>query len=142
MRTYCNKKYLSVPRDNFTISCIDYIGEIDHGEEEKELKMTGVGVKLFEAYRGCYSCRGKITLTADLLGDCNRCGTTQRLDRCKMMASARMDLEANGILRSLIGFSPILEERCGGDPSKEALLSCELFNLVYSEKNVITHVSR
>ena len=39
VRTFCNKKYLSVPRDNFTISCIDDIGEVDHGEEEKELEL-------------------------------------------------------------------------------------------------------
>ena len=54
-----------------------------------------------------------------------------------MMVSARMDLEANGILRNLTGFSPILEEICGGHPSKEALLSCEPFNLVYLRRMLL-----
>ena len=63
------------------------------------------------------------------------------LDRCKMMASARMDVEADGIIRNLTCFSPILEEICDGEPSKAALLLRKPFSLAYSEKNVITSVS-
>lgn len=66
VRTYCNKKYFSVPKENFTIACIDGIGEVCHDEEERERNMTGVviiGVKFFEIYHACYSCRGKITPT-------------------------------------------------------------------------------
>ena len=80
VRTYCNKKFLSIPKDNFTIAIADDIGEVvDYGEVEKERKMTGVvilGIKFFEVYSGCYSCRGKVTPTTDKLGDCSRCGTT------------------------------------------------------------------
>ena len=144
VRTYCNKKYLSVPKENFTIACIDDIGEVHHDEEENERKMARViivGVKFFEIYHACYSCRGKITPTTDVLGECNRCTTTRRLDRCKMMASARMDVEADGVIQNLTCFSPILEEICDGEPSKAALLLCKPFNLAYSEKNVITSVT-
>ena len=77
--TYCNKKYLSVSK---TIACIDDIREVHHDEEENERKMTRViivSVKFFEICDACYSCRGKITPTTDVLGECNRCTTTQRL---------------------------------------------------------------
>ena len=84
----------------------------------------------------------KVTPTTDKLRDCFRCGTTQRLDRTKVMASARMDLESDGATKSLSCFSPILEEICQCDPSKSALLSCEAFNLEFSEKKIITSISR
>lgn len=42
VRTYRNKKYLSLLKENFTIACTDDIGEVLHGEEEKERTMTGV----------------------------------------------------------------------------------------------------
>ena len=92
VRTYCNKKFLSIP--NFTVAVANDIGEVvDYGEVEKERKMTGVvilDIKFFEVYSD--SCKGKVTPTTDKLGDCSRCGTTQRLDRTKVMASVKNGL--------------------------------------------------
>lgn len=78
----------------------------------------------------------------DDVGECGRCGITQKLDKCKEIASAKIDLEVEGIIKNVSVFSPIIEELCQGEPSKIALLSCEAFNAVYSEKNVIVSVSR
>ena len=147
VRTFSNKKYLSIPKDNsFKMTSIDDIGEVDDlAELENERKMTGaviVGIKYFDSYDGCYSCNGKIMPSSDVLGDCSRCGTTQRLDRSKKMASAKMDFESEGVIRNLTAFSPILDEMCQESVTKAALLSCEPFDLEYSEKNIITSISR
>ena len=146
VRTFSNKKYLSMPKDNsFKIISIDDIGEVEDFELENERKMTGtviVGIKYFDSYDGCYSCNGKIMPTSDVLGDCSRCGTTQRLDRSKKMTSAKMDFESEGVIRSLTAFSPILDKICQGSVTKAALLSCEPFDMEYSEKNIITSISR
>lgn len=117
----------------------------DNVEENNERVLNGavvVGVKSFDIYNACYSCKGKVEAVTDDVGECGRCGITQKLDKCKEIASAKIDLEVEGIIKNVSVFSPIIEELCQGEPSKIALLSCEAFNAVYSEKNVIVSVSR
>ena len=88
--------------------------------------MTGVkivGVKFLDVYSGCYACKGKVTAISDILGDCDRCGVTQKIEQCKMYNSARMDLESEGTIKTLSAFSPITEEICQGSVSKVSSLS-------------------
>ena len=59
VRNYMGKKYLSIPKDDFDVN----IGEVDEEivEEEKEMKgAVVVGVKYFESYDACYSCKRKV----------------------------------------------------------------------------------
>lgn len=88
-----------------------------------------VGVKYFETYDGCYGCKGKITAQSEVLGECNRCGSTQRLDRCKEQTSVKLDVESDGNVRSLSPFSPVVEDICQDPASMASLLSCEMFIL-------------
>lgn len=134
VRTFCGRKYLSIPKEKFGVVCIEDIGDVCCSSQEQDLKMMNaiiVGIKYFEVYSGCYSCKGKVRPNSDILGECNRCGATQRLDRCKELASAKLDVEAAGVMKHLSCFSPVLEEICNGDASKALLLSCEPFDLVY-----------
>jgi len=134
VRTYAGKMVLSIPRENLNIAVNDEIGVVEDAcEDERERKMSEaviVGVKFFDVYKGCYACKGKVTSISNLLGVCSRCGTSQRLDRCKDVTTAKIDVEADGELRSLGAFSPILDEICGGIVSKETLLTCEPFSLM------------
>ena len=101
-------------------------------EVAKERKLTNVGIigiKWFEIYNGCYSCMGKVT---PHLGCCGRCGSTQRLERCKEQTSAKLDVELEGDVIMLSAFSPVLDDICQGSTSIDASLSCERFDLVYS----------
>ena len=54
VRTFSNKKYLSIPKDNsFKITSIDDIGEVeDFAELENERKMTGAFIVGIDAYDG------------------------------------------------------------------------------------------
>ena len=147
VRTFNGKKYLSIARDNFTVIKIDDIGEVkeDTSDLEVQCRMTGVkivGVKFLDVYSGCYACKGKVTAISDILGDCDRCGVTQKVEQCKMYNSARMDLESEGTIKTLSAFSPITEEICQGSVSKVSLLMSEPFHLIYSANNVITSISR
>lgn len=147
VRVYRGKKYLSIPRENFEVVSIDDIGCVEECESEDEEKreMKGgvvVGVKFFDVYSGCYACKGKVQPMSDVLAECTRCGMTQRLSRCNELASAKVDIETQGVIKSLSVFSPRIEEICQGEGSKLALLSSEPFDLTYSENNIILSVSR
>ena len=123
VRMYNGKKCLSVPKDGFQISSIEDIGVVEDVEVEvaKERKLTNVGIIGFEIYNGCYSCMGKVTPR------CGRCGSTQRLDRCKEQTSAKLDVESEGDVIMLSAFSPVLDDIYQGSTSIDALLSYERF---------------
>lgn len=151
VRTFNEKKYLSIPKDGFEIIPIDDIGmvEDDTAEivEEKILKSVSiVGVKSLETYDACYSCSGRVTAKDGDLGCCNRCGSTQLLGHCKEQALARIHVQASNdrhTIHTLSVFSPILDEICGEDGvTLKNLLSSDTFNLVYSDKNIIVSISR
>ena len=145
MRTYNGKKYLSIPKDSsFDFEVIGDIGVTVEKEVEEEGKMKGaivIGVKYFDAYNACYSCKGKVVVSGSV-GECGRCGMMQRVEKCKMAVTVKMDIEADGCVKCVSAFSPIVEEICEGDVSKAALLSCQAFDVVFNENNVVISVSR
>ena len=142
VRTYNGKKYLSIPKDSsFDFEVIDDVGATEEKGVEEEGKMKGVvviGVKYFDA---CYSCKGKVVLSGGV-GECGRCGMMQRAEKCKTAITVKMNIEADGYVKCVSAFSPIVEQICEGDVSKRALLSCQDFDVVINEKNVIISVSR
>ena len=73
------------------------------------------------------------------VGRCNRCGAMQRLDQCKQLTYARLDLitETESHVQGVMAFSEVLEEICQGTPTVEKLLVCEDFDATVSEKDVI-----
>ena len=80
--TFRNEKYLSVLRDNFTITEIDDITEVSvpavaNASNEHVTQAVVKGIKHVEA---CYFCTGKVAETSEVLGDCTRCGVTKNRD--------------------------------------------------------------
>ena len=76
------------------------------------------------------------------VGECNRCGVMQRLDKCKQHSSARLDLMTKTDVKSVMAFLQVLKEICQGNPTVEKLLASEDFNATVSDKYVILSISR
>ena len=145
VRIYQGKKYLSIPKDDFHFDIIGDIGEVkkDVVEEEREVKGgVIVGVKYFESYMSCYSCKGKVVESERGFGECGRCGMMQSLKRCKVMSTAKVDVEGDGTVFGVTMFSPVVEEVCEGEASKVGLLSARPFTFLVKNKNVVSCVSR
>ena len=150
VRSFKGKKYLSIPKDGFQVSTVQDIGivkedTIEELVKEKTLKSVSiVGVRYLQTYESCYSCSGKVSPENANSGHCNRCGTIQLLERCKLKTSATLDLQCSkdNSTYSLTAFSPILEQICNGSANIETLLSCDAFDLCYSDKNIISSIKR
>ena len=72
------------------------------------------------------------------VGRCNRCGSMQRLDRCKQLTSARLDLITGTDIKTVVAFSEVLDEIGQGNATVEKLLVSEEFNAIVYEKDVIS----
>ena len=72
-------KGTSVPRVNFKVTATDDIGVVEDAcevEAERKLFEAAIVTKYFDVYKGCYSCKGKVTSTSNLLGVCFRSSTS------------------------------------------------------------------
>ena len=84
---------------------------------------------------------------SDVIGHCNKCGSIQRLERCISKASTRVDIQATELefeedIHTLNVFSPVIKDICHGSASVETLLSCESFDVAFSDQNIILSISR
>ena len=87
------------------------------------------GIKHLDVFRACYSCTGKVAETSEVLGDCTRCGVTQKIETCKLRFHAGVDLQSEGNLITVTAFTPILENICQTDDvTIAALLTSTPFN--------------
>ena len=93
VRSFKGNKYLSIPKYDFTVEPIDDIGTVNTSTETDEIRILEDvevrGVKFFDSYKGCYTCKGKVTPTT---GKCNRCNSIQRLDKCYDQVTAKLEL--------------------------------------------------
>ena len=110
VRAFKGRKYLSIPKDEFKI---DDIGLVDDGSTEFDkkkhlLNVTVIGVRYLDNYKGCYACSGKVPPRSDTLGECNRCESIQRLERCTMKTSAKVDVETNNEVHTISPFHQLL----------------------------------
>ena len=82
VRSFKGNKYLSIPKYDFTVEPIDDIGTVNTSTETDEIRILEDvevrGVKCFDSYKGCYTCKGKVTPTTEKIGKCNRCNSIQR----------------------------------------------------------------
>ena len=107
------------------------------------LNVTVIGVRYLDNYKGCYACSGKVTPRSDTLGECNRCESIQRLERCTMKTSAKVDVETNNEVHTISAFSPIINEICNESAcTAETLLSCKPFDAIISDQDVILSITR
>ena len=144
VRNFDGRNYLSMPRENCEVSVIDdieHVKEIDEAVDAHNLKnATVIGVMSLETYSSCMGCKGKLQVASSNIGLCGKCGMTQRLDRCKVEATAKLMIEAAQRTYTLTAFTPILEKICQSNTiTEEVILGAEQFELTYSDKNVITH---
>ena len=56
--------------------------------------------------------------------------------------TAKVDIEADGVVHGVTMFSPVVKEICEGEASKVGLLSARLFNFMVNNKNIVSCVSR
>ena len=99
------------------------------------------GIKHLDVFRACYSCTVKVVGTSEVLGDCTRCGVTQKIETCKLRFHARVDLQSEGNLITVTAFTPILENICQTDDvTKAALLTSTPFNAAINN-NIVTSLS-
>ena len=74
------------------------------------------------------------------LGDCTRCGVTQKIETCKLRFHARVDLQSEGNLITVTALTLILENICQTDDvTKAALLTSTPFNATIN--NIVTSIS-
>ena len=98
-------------------------------------------VKFFDSYKGCYTCKGKVSPTTDKIGKCNRCSAVQRLDKCYTQITAKLELINQSGLKVLSCFSPIIEEIAQADNvTIEALLFSTKFNAEYTPRVYCTGI--
>ena len=144
VRTFKDKKYLSVPSEGFTAMVIDAVESVE--EEATERKYTQVyveGVKSIERFSSCYSCSGKVNpkVESSKIGICTKCGTQQRLDRCKESLTARLDLNiGSDEVITVVAFGDVLNKMCNGNVTVEALLDLEDFDATVSNTNILIHI--
>ena len=145
VRVYQGEKYLSVPKDDFGADMIDDIGEVVEEVVAEKSEIKGgvvVGVKYLDSYMSCYSCKEKVANSESGFGECGRCGMMQTMKKCKVMSTAKVDIEADGAVHGVTMFSPVVEEICEGEVSKVGLLSARPFNFMVNKKNIVSCVSR
>ena len=149
VRTFNGNKYLSVPTEGFHATKVEDIGVVENVPEEPatEAKFTGVsivGVKSLEKFDNCYSCSGKVVPKSDSsrVGSCSRCGTLQRLDRCKESAIGRLDFDNGTDTKTVVAFAEVLEKICQGSITVEHLVCSEDFDAIVSDKDVLVSISR
>ena len=98
------------------------------------------GVKFFDSYKGCYTCKGMVTPTTGKIGKCNRCNS---IDKCYDQVTAKLELGNDTEFKVFSSFSPIIEEISGSnDATIETLLFSEPFHAEYSTTGIITKISR
>ena len=132
-------------RHDFTIESIDDIGTVmDTSTETRVLKDVEVrGVQFFDTYKGCYTCKSKVTPTSDTIGKCNRFGALQPLDKFYNQTTAKLELINDAGFKVFICFSPIIEEISQSDNvTIETLLFSDKFDAEYSPAGVITKIYR
>ena len=129
IRSFKGLKYLSIPKENFSVKDIGAVSQAETDGEKKNVLTNVVirAVRFFENYRTCYACKAKVT-PSDTLAQCNKSNTLQRLDKCSSQATAKIELvsDTENQCKMLTCFSPIIEEICcASNPSVEALLFAE-----------------
>lgn len=150
VQMYNGKKFLSMPRENCEIAGIDDTGDVEKelGDDENKLEDAIVGVMLLNTYSNCFSCKGKVAVTGGTLGKCSKCNITLHADKCTQEMSAKLVVEGGqkekkAMCKNLSIFSSILKKICQGtDVTEDNLLTADPFDAVFSEKNVITGISR
>ena len=126
VRTYQQQKYLSLSRDDFSMTIITDIGNVTVFNTNHQNIY-----KLLHHLK--HACNSKVVSNSDLLAACSRCQTIQVLTKCKHRYSARVDIKTNHEIKTITIFSPLLDKFCNGKVTTETLLLHEPFNITVSD---------
>ena len=159
MQSFKGEKYLSPPKQSgSSIIQIDDIGTVEDLEEpeeddENEIQDAEVvGVSHISSNSMCISCSGKVEGTTGMIGQCTKCSTVQRLDRCKKQLCCKVVLRNdNGQSKDLNVFLPMMRKIISNETITDEdeieevvtkLLMAEKFTARYSASNTVIAVSR
>ena len=152
---YQNKRYLSKPRDSSSV--IEPLSDIedvidDDVDMQENCKQEGdvmeaevIAVPMFQSYRTCISCKGKVLVDIgnDGLGRCTKCQTLQKLVKCGTQDYATIIVQSGERVVTLQAFGSIMKLICITEPlNEEALLMAPPFNAAYNSESVITSIWR
>ena len=99
-----------------------------------------IGVLLLDTH--CCICKSNVQVMSGTLWQCNKCNMVQQMDRCNEQTYSKLVLEADGVVKTLSVFAPIIQEICrSGMVTMEGLLTADTFNLTYSGRTVITKIT-
>ena len=113
VREYASNKYLSLPKDGFSISSIEDIGPVDdeYTKIDDHLMLLEsaviIGVPQLDSYKSCLACKARVepdAIEADKppLGRCTKCGMLQRFNQCSEQLSAKLI-----VMQEYVGCSPL-----------------------------------
>lgn len=139
VRIYQHQKYLSLSKDEFSMTAIDDIGEVMKSTQQSFSTMETftncliIGVRSLSSFHACYSCNSKVAATSDVLANSSQCGTTQVFANCKERHTARVDIKNNDTVKTISVFSPLLDIFCDNQVTTEALLLHSPFTVSVSD---------
>jgi hypothetical protein len=163
VREYASNKYLSLPKEGFTITTIDDIGSVDddctNQPEQQLLQLPSamiIGVPQLDSYKSCLVCKARVEPDAPepdkpLLGRCTKCGMMQRFNACAEQLTAKLLVmqEYDGcspVTKTLHAFGKIISDLLGAttvtEVTREALLQTDPVTITYNDKQVITAFNR
>ena len=97
--------------------------------------------------KGCVACKKKVEPVSETLGQCVKCSTFQRLDKCADDVSIKLLIESDGHRYNLHAYLPVIrhivdDEGLSADSKEEtiieALLTATPFTAVFNAVNNIT----
>lgn len=157
VREYKAKKYLSMPKEGWSVVKINDIGEVEDPESDSETTTNKaevnnaqiIAVPQLDRYKACLRCKARVEPVSPPLGICSKseCGLMQRYDLCTEQLSAKLLVMAttspNKYTYTLNAFGKVIQQLAGvppdGEVTAENLLNTPLIpSLSYNENNVIT----
>jgi len=139
VRTFQNKRYLSMPRDNANIDALSDIGEVDEeksddGLSHKLIAARVVAVPMLHIYRTCITCNGKVLLdpSNNELGRCGECQMMQYIDNCGTQLTAKLTVKAGQTKITLQAFGSTVAA-IADLVSEMTLLTAPPFTVTYDD---------
>ena len=146
VRSFMSVKYLSLS-ERAVIEEISDIGEVASVSNDDQLFRPGkviegeiVGAKGDE-YRSCISCKGRVRICTDLVGECTRCAMKIKLLKCAVKETAQVSIQTEtGERRTVMFFSEQLQAliaNATGSTTLDKLLSIDRIRATVDRNDVV-----
>ena len=150
LRSFNGVKYLS-GSENSVFTEIEEIGDVEHVinvyvlDEEQTLCKVICGevvmVTSVKEYMSCMTCKCKIELLSELIGQCKKCEGKIKLSRCPKSCAVHFVFQDDNEQKyNLTVFNKELDYMCGGitgDPTNDLLLAPRM-QVVVNKRAIVT----